>query len=97
MKKLAVALAGMIFLVIHVLGFLAYFIVDDDAQTSKIYDGLGRELTVTPLFLRMFFQADRLWAGWIWTAADFVIYIGSLGLAYLLYSYSNSANLKDDI
>lgn len=92
MKKLAVGLASVIFLVIHVLGFLAYFIVDDDAQSSTIYDGLGRELTVTPLFLRMIFQADRLWAGWIWTAADLIIYIGSMGIAYLLYSYSTSAN-----
>ena len=74
MRKLVGVLGGIIVAVALICGFLAYFVYDTDAQTNIMYDGLGRELSASPFFIRWVFDADRLWAGWFWFIADVVVF-----------------------
>jgi hypothetical protein len=61
-------------------GFLAYFITTVDKH-NQLYDGLGRHLTESPLFIRFIFGQDRLWAGWGWFAIDMVVFFGVIALS----------------
>jgi hypothetical protein len=65
-------------------GFLAYFVERKDPVTHRIYDGLGRALSDSPLFIRLVFGQDQLWAGWTWFGIDMLVFWGGLGLGAAL-------------
>ena len=64
------------FLSLVVLGFLGYFVTSPGPS-----DGLGRPLTEAPVFVRILFGQERMWAGWTWFAVDMLIFWGSIGAA----------------
>ncbi len=70
---------------VFVAGFLAYFIFKYDPTTQQTFDGLGRTLGPSPLFMRFIFDEDRLWAGWTWWTVDMIWFWGGIGVAYLLF------------
>ncbi len=91
---IAIVFGAPLLIIPNVLGFLAYFVRKTD-QTGILVDGLGRELFITPAFIRLFLHPDSLWAGFFWLIADTIIYFGSMGLGifviYLLYSDKETA------
>lgn len=86
MRKLIGYLGILMILSIFITGFIAYFIFKYDPQTGITYDGLGRQLTESPLLMQYIFNEDRLWAGWKWFFADMVIFWGIFGIGGWLVS-----------
>ena len=82
---IAIIFGAPLLIIPNVLGFLAYFVRKTD-QTGTLIDGLGRELFLTPGFIRLFFHSDSLWPGFLWFIADTIIYFGSMGLGILVIS-----------
>lgn len=87
MKKIVGFIGVVMIIAAFVAGFIAYFVYSFDPQTGTGYDGFGRKLSKSPLFMRLIFGQDRLWPGWFWFGADLVIFWGSLGIAYTLVSW----------
>ena len=87
MKRVVGYIGVMVFIVMFVVGFLAYFITSVDPQTGTICDGLGRSLIESPLFLRLIFGQERLWPGWGWFVIDLVVFWGGIGLGYCLINF----------
>jgi hypothetical protein len=83
MQSIVKLLLGLIIISIFILGFYAYMIRSVDG--GIIYDGLGRQLSLVPLFAR-FFVPDSLWAGFGWYVIDFIIFFGGIGIAVFLIS-----------
>lgn len=72
---------------IVVLGFLAYFVTSVDQPGSVRYDGLGRPLSNSPLFMRMFFGQEREWVGWSWFFVDMMVFWGGGLLFFRLWDW----------
>jgi len=83
-KVFAIILAGGVF----VLGILAFFVTRGDPPNYS--DGLGRELTVTPAFVRIFLGAERFWAGWLWSLVDLLVFIGTVAVVHSAFSLDGS-------
>lgn len=67
-------------LTVLVAAFLAYFVTG-----PGLTDGLGRQLTESPILMRFLFGQERLWAGAVWFAVDLIVFWGGLALGiYLL-------------
>tara|TARA_X000000368_G_scaffold409883_1_gene392538 strand:+ start:1143 stop:1412 length:270 start_codon:yes stop_codon:yes gene_type:complete len=81
MRHIIKLFSGLIFVSVFVLGFYAYFIRSTDG--GIIYDGLGRQLHIVPLFARLFVP-DSLWAGFYWYVIDFVVFFGGIAFAAFL-------------
>lgn len=73
-------------------GFLAYFVTRP--CDTGVCDGLGRELTLTPTFVRLLLHTDRLWAGWEWSAIEMAVMWASVIVSYLALE-SGDANTSD--
>lgn len=55
-----------------------------DWVSGTVTDGFGRVLTKTPGFL-LSRGAPEEWAGYGWTAVDFVCFLVLIGIAYILF------------
>lgn len=73
-----------------VLGVLAYFIGSYDPNTHIEYDGLGRQLVPTPLFVRWLFGEERRYPGLMWFFADMAVFWGAIGVGGLLIRAINA-------
>jgi hypothetical protein len=82
LRKIFAVLGGFWIIAILILSFLAYFVTEPGPR-----DGLGRHLYYSPIFVRMIFGQDRLWPGLAWFIGDMVIFIGSSGLALLIFEW----------
>lgn len=76
LTKILIAIGVVWFIGLFVLGFLAYLVT-----SAGPCDGLGRPLTQAPMFMRIFFGQDRMWAGWGWFTTDMVVFWGSIAAA----------------
>src|ERR1700754_4595104 len=74
MRRLVGGIGVGLMTVVFLAGVLAYFFFSRDQKTGITYDGLGRRLSESPLFMQWVFGEDRLWAGWLWFVADMVIF-----------------------
>jgi hypothetical protein len=77
-----------------VLGFLAYFVRSFDRATGVYFDGLGRQLELTPFIVRFVFGTDSLWPGWGYFALDMVVFWGAVGVGYALVGLASKLEAK---
>jgi len=87
LKKLVGYVGILVFIVVFIGGFLAYFVTSIDPQTRLMHDGVGRPLSESPFFMRLIFGQERLWVGWRWFIADLIIFWGGIGLGVSLSKY----------
>jgi len=80
-------ICGIWLVVVLILAFLAYSVRGTDSGTWT--DGLGRPLSDTPLFMRLFTGGSTEWAGWGWYLFDMVFFWGSVGTAMTVLSKSS--------
>ncbi len=85
MKNLKKVLSTILIIIASIFVLLAYFVTTQDPYTGIYFDGLGRELSATPTFVRLFFGQERLWAGAFWALADIAI-VFSVGIAIYLFN-----------
>jgi len=90
MRKLAFIGGIILAVMLFTAGVLAYFIHVQDPMTHIIYDGFGRPLSETPLWLQWLFWKDRLWPGWQWFVVDMIVFWTGLISTYLLIEYSKT-------
>jgi len=86
MRKLAKYLGGTIMIAVFIYGFITYFITSPDPGTGQLHDGLGRQLSASPFFMRFLFGQERLWAGWLWFFIDMVVFWGGIAAGGALMS-----------
>lgn len=91
MTRLLQWIGGLLILGALGAGFVAYFVTSTDPATGGVFDGLGRRLTQSPLFMRLIFGQERLWAGWLWFVVDMLVFWGAVGLGALLISHSEKS------
>jgi len=77
-----------------VLGFMAYFVRSFDRVTGVYFDGIGRQLELTPLIARFVFGADSLWAGWGYFALDMVVFWSAIGVGAGLVTLASKLEEK---
>lgn len=87
MRKLVGYVGIIIFIIVFISGFLAYFITSVDPHTHMLYDGISRPLSESPFFMRLIFGQERLWAGWGWFIVDLTIFWDGIGLGVTLTKY----------
>ncbi len=92
--KFLYAIASIMLVALLVCGIMAYMVNVYDQDTGQLYDGLGRPLEVTPILAHLILGEDSLWAGWLWFGIDFVLFWGTAGLAYALFSLGKSIQKK---
>lgn len=80
-----IGVAGLI--TIAILAFMAYFVTSFDQAQTLWHDGLGRTLSDSPWFMRMFFGQERQWAGFGWFALDMLVFWGGGILAFKLIGW----------
>ena len=91
--KMFRCIGGILWLGAFVYGFFAFFFTQK--IDGVLCDGLGRELWESPLFMRMVFREERVWAGWVWCLVDCVAFMGALVLGYFLFVLGGELNPAD--
>jgi len=82
LKAVLGGVAAVWFLADFVYVWFGYFVTS--RGPDGLHDGLGRHLSQAPMLMRIFFNQDRMWAGWSWFFADMVIVWGSLAIIMLI-------------
>jgi len=85
MLKVSKILALVVFLFTLIFTIKAYFIVSISPESGQIFDGLGRQLTPTPTWLRILLVDKQYWAGFLWHSLDTMISISGFYISYLLF------------
>ena len=83
MRKLIGILGLLLIAAILTTGFLAYFVVSFDKATRIWSDGLGRQLTKSPVIVSWLFNQGE-WPGLAWFLADFAIFWGGGAIAIVM-------------
>ena len=65
MRRILGFLGVALLLGVFAVGFFAYFVFSFDPQSGIPRDGLGRQLTDSPWFVRLIFGKEKQWAGWL--------------------------------
>lgn len=99
-KKLHTQHIKNIFSIIIITAALVYainteFITKFDTVHITPVDGLGRSLTSTPFFAKYFLLKGELWAGWLWSITDSVIFFSLLYISYHTSCFSEEKNKKN--
>lgn len=76
------------------LGFMAYFVRSFDRATGIVFDGLGRQLELSPFLARFIFGAESLWPGWGYFALDFVVFWGGIAVGAALVNLASKLQTK---
>lgn len=99
LRKAAGVLGVVLAISLFVLGFRAYFMErrlpappGGQAGEFVLVDGLGRGLSESPVFVRMMFGQERLWAGWAWALGDLAVFLAGASAVQHLFklAYSKS-------
>jgi hypothetical protein len=78
MRKLFGYLGVAIIICEIIAAVIAYFVVSVDPHTGMTFDGFGRQLSESPILMRLIFGQDRLWPGWKWFVLDLIIFWGGI-------------------
>jgi hypothetical protein len=77
-------------IVIIIIGFLAYYVTKHDPISNTISDGLGREVTNAPFLARLLLLGSDRWAGLFWFFADYVIFWGWVAFSVKMFNSSKT-------
>ena len=75
-RRLAVGMAAVLFVVVGVAGFLAYFVKSWSPDHTRLLDGVGRSLEPAPWLARFYLGTDGVWAGLGWHIAVLALFFG---------------------
>ena len=87
MRKIVGGIGAGIMVAVSIAAFMAYFVYDMNPTNNVIHDGFGRPLSECPFLIRLIFEEDRLWAGWLWFVGDMVIFWGGLLIGFTLANW----------
>lgn len=85
-KKIVKVISVIIGIVILILGFFAYFVLQ--SKSGIVYDGLGRKLSEAPIIFKIILNVDY-WAGFYWHIVDIIVFFGG---AYLIFKINSKKN-----
>lgn len=76
------------------LGFMAYFVRSFDRATGVVFDGLGRQLEMSPFTARFILGAETFWPGWGYFALDIAVFWGGVAVGAALVNFASKLQTK---